>query len=606
MYLEKRKISKSEIKRISVLTNIILSIIFSVLLFAFWSIQVLKNQYYSTLATLNITQDIEVKAPRGLILDRHHNRLSENKLKFSLFLVREYSQNMETTIRRAMYITGKGREDIIKKIDKFMDYPRSYRIQLERNVPLQKVIYIESRSDEMPEFEFDEEPSRAYPHQEMASHILGYISELTETELQQQRVQGYKLGDIVGKSGIEKQYESYLKGTKGVRTVAKDNLGRIREVLNEKEPMIGNSIVLTIDIYLQQYIEEIFQEYKGSIGVVDLKSGGLLAMVNKPNFNPEFFSGVLESKDWVALITNPSNPLQNKFLQGKYAPGSTFKIVVALAALEEKVIDISTVSTCTGSVKIYDRIFHCWQSGGHGSVQIEDALKNSCNVFFYRLGKRLDIDEIAKYAHMLGLGNYTDIDLPNENNGLIPNKAWKLESKHQKWFPGETISVAIGGGMVTITPIQALKMISTVALRGRMPQLHLLQAIENNGSVVHQYQPAFKQVPIARENFEIVIEGLYRVVNAGGTGNAAKIIGKDVCGKTGTQQVISKEHPNYKNLVKLPQFKPHSWFVSFAPRNNPKYAMVVFIENGGDAGGVAAPIAGKIYKKLFEFDKPKI
>lgn len=603
MYLEKRKISKSEIKRISVLTNILLSIIFVVLLFAFWSTQVLKNQYYNTLATLNITKDIEVKAPRGLILDRHHNRLSENKLKFSLFLVREYSKNMETTIRNATYITGKSKQDIQKKIDKFSGHPLSFRIPLERNVPLQKVIYIESRSDEMPEFEFDEEPSRAYPHQEMASHILGYISELTDNELKQQKDQGYKLGDIMGKSGIERQYEADLKGTKGVRTVAKDNLGRIREVLNMKEPVIGHSIVLTIDIQLQQYIEEIFQSYKGTIGVVDLKSGGLLALVNRPNFNPEFFSGVLEPKDWQALINNPDNPLQNKFLQGLYSPGSTFKIVVTLAALEENAVDTSTISLCTGSVKIYDRVFHCWQGGGHGSLKIEDALKNSCNVFFYRLGKKLDIDDISKYAHMLGLGTPAGIDLPNENNGLIPSKAWKQETLHQKWFPGETISVAIGGGMLNITPIQALKMISTVALRGRMPQLHLLKAIEDNGIVVRRFQPRFTPVAIARENFEIVIEGLYRVVNAGGTGNAARIQGKDICGKTGTQQVISKEHPNYAKLVKLSQFKPHAWFVSFAPRNDPRYAMVIFVENGGDAGGIAAPLASKIYKKIFEIDK---
>jgi penicillin-binding protein 2 len=286
-------------------------------------------------------------------------------------------------------------------------------------------------------------------------------------------------------------------------------------------------------------------------------------------------------------------------LQGKYSPGSIFKIVVALAGLQEGVIDSSTISLCPGWVKIYDRVFHCWQSSGHGALNVVGAIKNSCNVFFYRLGKKLDIDVIAKYARWLGLDDKTAVDLPGENKGLIPSEAWKLETLGQKWFPGETISVAIGGGMVNITPIQALRMIGTVALRGQMPQLHLLKQIENNGRVVKVFKSHPHRVPIDKKNFELVIEGLYRVVNDGGTGRAAKVPGLDICGKTGTQQIISKEKPNYHELAKQKRFFPHSWFVSFAPKDNPEIAMVIFIEHGGDAGLVAAPIAAKIYKRIF-------
>ena len=451
----------------------------------------------------------------------------------------------------------------------------------------------------MPEFEINIEPARHYPYKKTASHILGYISQLTDSELNQRKEEGYKLGDITGKSGIEKQYESYLRGDKGIRTVARDNLGRVREVLNEEKPLIGKSIVLTIDINLQRYIEEIFKEHKGTIGVVDLKTGGMLAMVSTPNFNPEFFSGVLEREEWLSLSNDPDKPLQNKFLQGQYSPGSVFKIVVGLAALEEKIIDPLTVSSCAGAVKIYDRNFRCWKGSGHGAVRIENALKDSCNVYFYRVGKKLDIDILARYAEMLGLGIPTAIDLPNEKNGHVPNKAWKLKNYKQKWFPGETISVVIGGGMISVTPIQTLSMISTVALRGKMPTLHLLKSIDDEKNEKIEFEPKFTAVPIAKEYFELVIEGLYRVVNEGGTGRSAMIKGFDICGKTGTQQIISKENPNYKNLVKQKRFMPHSWFVSFAPRNNPEIAMVVFVENGGDAGAIAAPIAGKIYKKIF-------
>ena len=599
MYIEKRKLTKDETRRISTIGRSFLVVLFLVLLAAFWNIQVLKTDYYTTLANRNISKDIEIKAPRGLIVDRNHVRLSENKLNFTLFLVRENMQDLEQSIASASAITGLKKEDLASKIEKYKHYPESFLIPLEKGLPRQKAIYIESRSDELPEFRIEIEPARAYPFQNTASHILGYISELTSGELEEKKEEGYKLGDVIGKSGIEKQYEAALRGTKGVRSVAKDNLGRIRELISEKKPLIGDTVVLTIDVELQKFIEELFKDYNGTVGVLELKSGDILAMVSKPNFNPEFFSGVLDPQEWNALINDPSEPLHNKFLQGRYSPGSTFKIVVALAGLQENLVDTSFISFCSGSVKIYDRPFQCWLGSGHGPQNIINALKNSCNVFFYRLGKKLDIDVIAHYANLLGLGEKTQIDLPNENTGLIPSKAWKLETQNQKWFPGETISVAIGGGMVNITPIQALKMISIVALRGEDRGLHLLKQIEKDGRIIKKFQPTSIHVPINKENFETVIEGLYRVVNDGGTGRAAHVPGLNICGKTGTQQIISKENPNYKKLVKETRFQPHSWFVSFAPRDNPEIAMVIFVEHGGDAGAVAAPLAAKIYKRIF-------
>lgn len=600
MYIEKRKLTKQEIQHLSTVITLILILVFVVLLFVFWNTQILKKRYYNELARGNIIKDLEVNAPRGLVLDRTGKRLAENKLNFTLFMVREFSKNIGQTVETVHRITGMEKEAVQKKIEKYKHYPEFFMIPLAKDLPLEQVIYIESRSDELPELKIEIEPARAYPYGEMASHVLGYLSELSSGELEKKRGKGYAIGDLGGKSGIERIYESSLKGKKGVRTVARDNLGQVREVMSEQKPVIGRTVILTIDLELQKYVEEIFKPYKGAIGVVDLKTGGILAMVSRPNFNPEFFSGVLDREEWQSLVNDPDRPLHNKFLQGIYSPGSTFKIVVALAGLQEEIIDPSVISYCSGAVRVYDRVFHCWKGGGHGSVGIENAIKGSCNVFFYRLGKKLDIDIIAKYATMLGLGELTGIDLPNENGGLVPTKEWKQRTLKQKWFPGETISVAIGGGMLNITPIQALQMISTVALRGRKPKLHLLKSIKENGETVMEFRPQSETVPIDKENFELVIEGLYRVVNhEGGTARSARLPNLEICGKTGTQQVISKENPNYKTLVKQDRFKPHAWFVSFAPRTNPEIALVVFVENGGDAGAIAAPLAGKIYKHLF-------
>lgn len=288
MYTGKRKLSQHELQRIAIVMQAILIFIFVVLLFSFWNIQILKNNYYTTLATQNIQKQIEIKAPRGFILDRHHKRLAENKINFNLFLTREYITDMPRTLKTAAAVTESTEEDINKSIAKYRGYPNSYAIPIKKDLPLSKVIYIESRADQLPEFEISIEPARAYPYDEKASHILGYISELTAQELKKKESQGYKLGDMAGKNGIEKIYERYLRGVNGYRSVVKDNLGKIQDVVGEKKPTIGDSVVLTIDFQLQEFIEKEFAEHHGCVGVVDLKTGGLLAMVSKPNFEPEF------------------------------------------------------------------------------------------------------------------------------------------------------------------------------------------------------------------------------------------------------------------------------------------------------------------------------
>ncbi len=600
MFIEQRQIDSNEERRITFTSNILITLIFVFLFFSFWNLQVLKKDHYSLLSTQNILKEVEIKAPRGIITDRNGKILAENRLSFNLFIIRENVTNLEESVKSASELTELSVDIIRERIRDFRNYPGFYKILLKRDLDFKKVIFIESRSDIYPEFTIDQEPARRYPYGSSASHVLGHMAELSPDKFEVMKKEGYALGDMAGVSGVEKNYESELRGVRGRRMVIRDNIGQIKKTLNVEEPEIGESLVLTIDIKLQEFIEELYGDYNGATGVVDLSTGGLVAMVSKPNFDPGFFSSSFTNKEWLALINDDKKPLHNKFIQGLYSPGSTFKIVMAIAGLNEEIITARTSTTCYGSRKIYNRVFHCWNRRGHGSVNLIEAIQHSCNIYFYQLGKKTDIDIISDYGVLLGLGKRTLIDLPNENKGLLPSRKWKLENLGEKWYPGETISVAIGGGMITSTPGQLLSMISFVALRGKRPQIHLIKEIRRGGDKLKEFTPVFEKVNIREEIFETVIEGLYKAVNEEGTGRGAMVEGLEICGKTGTQLILSLENPDYKKLVKLRKFTPHSWFVSFAPRNNPRYASVIFVENGGDAGRIAAPIAGKIYRRLFE------
>ena len=428
MYLSKRKISNDFVKKAALLSTIFLVVVFLFMFIAFWSAQVIQNEKYRQLAIKNITRVIDLPAPRGMIVDRSGRILAENKINFTLFLVRENVEDLEKTVEKASFFSGKSVATIRQVIKKYRKYSGFYRIPIKSNLPRSTVIFIQSRQDEFPEFEIGIEPSRTYPLAQRAAHVLGHLSEISEAEPNAAPPGSYNFGDLVGRSGIEKQYEVYLRGKKGRQTVIKNNVERIQRVSSEVKPEIGHTVVLTLDLRLQEFIESLFVDENGAVGVLDLETGGILAMVSKPDFNPEIFSREMGWQEWRAILNDPQKPLQDKFLQGIYSPGSVFKIIMALAGLQENILSPTQTVFCSGSQVFYDRVFHCWNAGGHGAMNLFLALQNSCNIYFYNLGKKLDIDTIAVYARSMGLGKESGIDLPNE-------KSWsraepRLEDEH--------------------------------------------------------------------------------------------------------------------------------------------------------------------------------
>lgn len=598
MFIEKRSITLPEQKRIAGIASFLLVIIFIFFLLSFWSIQILKGKEFSEKAQKNIHDKIILKAPRGIITDMYGNIIASNRLHFSLFFKQARQDSLSAIPQKHLQHLGLNARDLETRLTYFSGKNLRELIPIKRNLPLENVVYLEARPDLLSFFQIEIEPARAYPFGKSGSHVLGFMNEIAADEFDMLKKIGYSMGDVIGKSGLEKQYENYLRGQKGNQSVIKDNLGIVHAVTDVTYPSIGATVQTTLDFGVQEQIEQIFSGHIGVVAVVELRHGGIIALVSQPNFDPETLSGIITAEFWELTLNDPTHPLQNRYSQGLYSPGSVFKLVVALAGLSEKIISPESMVYCSGSVLIYDRPFRCWQTGGHGYVNLADAIKGSCNVFFYQMGKKLDVDQIAHYAFQLGLGLETGIDLPNEKKGIIPTKRWKEREKNQAWFPGETISVSIGGGWVSVTPAQILKMISIISLRGRDPNIHLVETIRQNNKAIYQYRSKELRTSIQPQHYEDIIEGMWRAVNQEGTARRTLISEMNICGKTGTQQIISKENPNYEQLVQQQRFKPHAWFASFAPRDNPQYAMVVLVENGGDAGQIAVPIAEKVYRLL--------
>jgi penicillin-binding protein 2 len=582
-----------------VVLQVALSIIFTALAFSFWYFQVVQNAKFEELAANNHQRTIVLRAPRGVMFDREERVLVENRSSFTISIVREHTKDLNRTVRVLSEVAGIDLKWLQAEVNRHRREPTYQPIVVVNDASLAQVAAVMARrlDTELPDVVVEEVPTRQY-RDELAAHLFGYVGEASEGEVASQGVQS---GAIVGKSGVERVYNRLLMGQDGARRVVVNSVGREIRPLEELPANEGRRVQLTIDMDLQRAAEEGFKAagFNGAAVVLDPNSGEVLAFTSLPGYDPNDFASGINPAIWNALNADKQKPLMNRAIQGTYAPGSTFKIVVATAALEEGIITPDFHVSCRGGATFYGRLFQCWKKGGHGSVTLEHAIEQSCNVFFYTVGNMLGVDKIHKWASLLGLGEKSGIDLPNEISGLVPSTEWKKARTGEKWYAGETISVSIGQGQVAITPVSLAVMMATVANGGTRYVPHLLKAVdEGNGWRPVPPPPPKSTVQLKPETIEAIHSGLFLVVNGAGTGGRARIQGKDVSGKTGTAQVISLTGGRQALGHTDRDLRDHGWFVFFAPRDNPQIAGVIFGEHA-EHGASAAPIAKHVMETFF-------
>lgn len=573
---------------------------FFLLLTRLWYLQILESDNLLDQSENNRLRFVPVAAPRGAILDRNGKVIVSNSPSFSVAVIPQDVKDKDALIDSLSRYLNLDRAELLEKWQKGKGRAKYYPIIVASGITRDQLEFLEENRLRLAGVDIEMKPVREYANGMLAAHLLGYLGEISESEMDIEQFNEYNAGDYVGKSGIERSWEKELHGADGGRQIEVDARGRFLRTVTETNPTIGNSLVLTIDLDLQKQTEQAFGDKAGAAVVMDVNSGEILAFVSNPGFDPSLFTGRMSPEQWKSYLEDKRHPLENKALKGQYPPGSTFKVITALAGLEEGLIDENTTVDCGGSYTVGNNTFKCWNKKGHGRVNLKQALKESCDVYFYQLGERLGVDKIAAYAKKFGLGEPLGIGLDNEKSGMIPTAAWKEKKYGKKWYRGETLPVAIGQGYVLTTPIQLASMIATVANEGTIyrPQL-VKRVVDPDGRVVKEFKPRIiARTSIKPASFKAVKDGLLAVVNdAHGTGAMARLYEVKVAGKTGTSQVV-KLRDNQGNVPY--QFRDHALFVGFAPYDKPEVAVGVIVEHGEHGGGAAAPIAGRILRAYFE------
>jgi penicillin-binding protein 2 len=563
--------------------------VFLFLLTGFWLLQVRDGEENSQAAERNRIKTVPVLAPRGKILDRDGRTIVDNHAAYTLMLTRENLKPEHLdAIALGLHLDP---ADVKGRVKRYQSRPKYVPVPIKQELTASDIAFVESHrdSDTFPEMELVQDQRRLYPRNELGAHVLGYVGEVSEQELNSPDFAKYSQGDIVGKAGIERQYNDMLIGVDGQRRVVVDSMGRERKVLESTEAAAGNNLQLTLDLDLQAVAELALEGKRGAVVAIDPRNGEVLAMVSRPAFDPNAFTGRISPEYWRQLTSGNSNALLNRAIQAQFAPGSTFKPIMALAGLESGAISERDTSFCPGGATFYGRYFKCWNHKGHGNIDLHGSLAQSCDVFFYNLGNKIGIDTIAQYAEMAGIGRRTGIDLPGEAEGIMPSSKWKLRTQREKWYAGETISVSIGQGAVTVTPIQLAAAIGGIVNSGVWYKPHLVKT----ASLTEPRRSELKT-----ESIEAITGGMYAVVNEGGTGAAAKIPGVDFSGKTGSAQRVSNEL-RASGKLDNEDSKDNGWFIGFAPRQNPEIVVAVLLE-GGEHGALAAPVARDVVKSYFD------
>lgn len=562
----------------------------SLLLLGFWKLQVIDSEKYKLMAERNRERNIAIIAPRGRMLDRDGRVLVDNYPSFSVLLLRDDPAAVAKALPHIAQGLKIPLEDLREQMNTSRGLPRFQPIVIKPDASKADIAFIEAHRQEIPVLELLMMYRRRYQPGGYMAHASGYVGEVSEKQIELSEGK-LRAGDVVGKTGLERQYNDVLMGTDGQRRVIVNNLGKEVSRLSQQDPIPGKEIQLTIDYDVQLAAEQVLQGRKGAIVALDPRTGEVLAMASHPAPDPNDFATRVPKDIWQGLSESPDHPLLNRAIQAQLAPGSVFKIAMATAMLETKAVPASFTAYCPGYGTFYGRLFKChvYGKGGHGLVDFHKAIVQSCDVFFYNVGMRLGIDKISYYASKLGLGRRTGIDLPSEEAGLVPSEEWVERVYHRKWYLGETISVSIGQGAMTSTPLQLARMIGGVAMGGIFKQAHLLKNAANLTE---------ERLPLSETTVEKVTQGMYGVVNEGGTAAGAKLEGIEFCGKSGSAQVIGYDARD--KYGKRKQFKDNAWFVGYAPRRNPEIVVSVLVEEGEHGGAVGGPMARDVIKSYYE------
>jgi penicillin-binding protein 2 len=576
----------------------------ALLLVRLWYLQAVKGAYYQGQAESNRIRPVKLRPPRGIIYDRNGRPLVENVLTFDVSLVPEDAPDLDATIGKLSPIVKVGRDSIRQALEDASSIRAKYDpVKIREEAPWDEVTVVETHSDDLPGAIIEPEHRRYYPYAGLASHQLGYIGKVSQSQRKQEQAD---VGLLTGQSGVEKIYDKLLRGTAGRRMIQVNAAGKKVKDLGIDEPKPGTDIYLTIDLEVQQAAEEALGNRAGAIVAMDPNTGEVLALASHPNYDPNLFPRGIAPKDWARLSNDPTYPLYNRAIQSVYPPGSTFKLIVALAGLEAGIINPEEKVTCSGFLKSGRHTYRCWQRKGHGEVSFHRAVVESCDVFFYTMAERIGFDRIAQYARKFGFGSLTGIRLPDEKQGLIPTPEWKEKKIGERWFAGDTYINAIGQGFVLVSPLQACRMMSAVANGGHLYRPVLIKQTRNRETGIVKTFSSERVEDIrldakALEELKRALSGV--VVEDGGTAHAAQTPLATVAGKTGTAQVVAQRVPGRKLTEKT---QDHSWFIAFAPADKPKIAVAVIVEHGGHGGGAAAIAARRVIEEYLKNDGPTL
>ena len=595
-------------KKKALYTFVLLIFFFAIIVTRLWFLQMQQGDYYSELANTNRVRYQEIAAPRGNIYDRNGKEIVTNRPSFNVVWLRENNKVDGDWLKSLTKIMGEDSSNLLEKIRKMAGVPGHIPVRLAEDIPWEKVARIENSRMYLPEIKIEVVPLRVYHFGNLASHLIGYLGEISKDELDKADKTLYRGGDLIGKMGLERLREGDLRGEKGRDYMEVNALGFEQRNLKGEEPLPGKDLHLTLDVELQKIAEEemALENRAGAVVAMEANTGRLLALASAPTLHLEEFVGGISQKAWQGMLDNPLHPLVNKLVQGQYPPGSTYKPITAFAGLAEGVITPDTTFFCPGSYRFGNRVYRCWKKGGHGSVSLKRALGESCDVYFYQVGQRLGVDRLGRYAKMFGLGEKTGVSMEHEKPGIVPTNAWKKARFGKPWQEGETLSVAIGQGYDLTTPLQIATMTAVIANGGTLYKPSVIEkVIDPDGQASKTFTPeVLLRIPSQGRNLKLVREGMVEAVNSKrGTGREAQIDahGIIVGGKTGTAQVVRLAQYKHLKEKDIPyEYRDHAWFTCFAPAANPEIVVTVLVEHGLHGGSASAPIAAKILNRYFD------